>query len=400
MPDAVHHPQANRLRHDAEALAAAAELAERFAAGAAERDRERRLPHAEVAAFYAAGLGAIRVPKAYGGAAVSAITLGEVVARLAAADGSLAQIPQNHTAFLELLSYSLNEAQKQFFFTQALAGASFGNGLAERYGKTTKEISTRLSRDEKGYRLDGQKFYATGALFSRFVPIGAVDEAGRVFRVVMPAGTKGLSIVDDWSGIGQRTTASGTVTLQEARVPDDHVIAVHEFAGQPNLYGAVSQYYQAAIDLGLARGALKETIRFVRESARPWIDSGKETAAEDPLTIAEVGALQYRLHAAEALMERAGEQLDRAAAQLDAKAQAASSIAVAEAKVLTTEIALEAASKLFELGGARAALAKHGFDRYWRDARVHTLHDPVRWKLHAIGNHALNDAALPAHAWI
>ena len=400
MPDAALLLQAHRLRHDAEALAAAAALAERFAAGAAARDRERRLPHEEVAAFYASGLGAISVPKAYGGAAVSAITLGEVVARLAAADGSLAQIPQNHTAFLELLSYSQDEAQKRKFFSLALEGASFGNGLAERYGKTTKEISTKLSRDAEGFRLDGQKFYATGASFSRFVPIGAVDEKGRVFRVVVPAGTPGLSSIDNWSGIGQRTTASGTVTLQEVRVPDDHVIAVHEFAPRPNLYGAVSQFYQAAIDLGLARGALKETMRFVRESARPWIDSGKETAAEDPLTISEIGALQYRLHAAEALLERAGEQLDRAGAQLDAKSQAASSIAVAEAKVLTTEIALEAASKLFELGGARAALAKHGFDRCWRDARVHTLHDPVRWKVHTIGDHALNGAPLPAHAWI
>lgn len=230
--------------------------------------------------------------------------------------------------------------------------------------------------------------------------VGAVDEAGRLYRVIVSAGTPGLDIVDNWSGIGQRTTASGTVTLRAVRVPDDHAVAVHEFISDPNLYGTFSQFYQAAIDLGIARRAFREMLRFVRESARPWIDFGKDTAAEDMLTIGEVGALQYRLHAAEAMMERAGEQLDRAAAALDATGQAASSIAVAEAKVLTTEIALEAASKLFELGGARAALAAHGFDRYWRDARVHTLHDPVRWKVHAIGDHALNGSRLPLHAWI
>jgi SfnB family sulfur acquisition oxidoreductase len=340
------------------------------------------------------------VPKAHGGPAVSAVTLAEVVARLATVDGSLAQIPQNHTAFLELLANAPDAAQREKFFSLALAGASFGNALAERFGKTTKEISTKLSRDAAGYRLDGQKFYATGALFSRFVPIGAVDEAGRPFRVVVSAGTKGLTIIDDWNGMGQRTTASGTVILEEVRVPDDHVIPVHEFAGKPSLYGPVSQLYQAAIDLGIARGALAETVCFVRSSARPWMDSGKETAAEDPLTIAEIGTLHCRLVAAEVLIERAGEQIDRAALQLDAAAQAASSIAVAEAKVLTTQIALDTASKLFELGGTRAALATHGFDRYWRDARTHTLHDPVRWKLYAVGNYALNAALPPAHAWI
>jgi SfnB family sulfur acquisition oxidoreductase len=388
------------IADDAQAIETARALAAVFAQNAAARDATRALPHDEVAAFYRAGLGAVIIPRGYGGAGVSAVTIAEIFTTISAADPSLGQIPQNHTAFLELLRYSTDEAQKRKFFTLALQGASFGNALAERHGKTTKDISTKLSRQGGDYVLNGQKFYATGALFSAYVPIGAVDDEGRVYRVVVPRAAPGLTITDDWNGMGQRTTASGTVTLENVTVPADHVIHVHQFAALPSLYGPMSQIIQAAIDLGIARAAIEETIAFVKTRARPWMDSGKDTAAQDPFIISQIGRLEISLHAAEAMLERAGETIDASRAALDAAAQSRSSIAVAEAKVLTTEIAIEATNKLFELGGTRSAMADLNLDRHWRNARTHTLHDPVRWKFYAVGNYHLNDAPPPKHAWI
>jgi SfnB family sulfur acquisition oxidoreductase len=388
------------IANDHQAIETARGLAASFAENAAARDEARALPYAEVAAFYRAGLGAVIIPRAYGGAGVSAVTIAEIFAIISAADPSLGQIPQNHTAFLELLRYSRDEAQKRKFFGLALQGASFGNALAERHGKTTKDISTRLSRAGEDYVLNGQKFYATGALFSTYVPIGAVDDEGRIHRVIVRRGTLGLTVIDDWNGMGQRTTASGTVTLENVTVPADHVIHVHQFANRPSLYGPVSQLIQAAIDLGIARAAIAETIAFVRTRARPWMDSGKDTAAEDPFIISNIGKLEIDLHAAEAMLDRAGETIDASREALDEAAQTRSSIAVAEAKVLTTEIAIAATNKLFELGGTRSAMADLNLDRHWRNARTHTLHDPVRWKFYAIGNHHLNGAPPPKHAWI
>jgi alkylation response protein AidB-like acyl-CoA dehydrogenase len=218
--------------------------------------------------------------------------------------------------------------------------------------------------------------------------------------VIVPRETPGLTIIDDWSAIGQRTTASGTVTLVDVVVPANHVVKVHEFAGQPSLYGPVSQIIQAAIDLGIARAALAETVRFVKTRARPWMDSGKETAAEDPFIISNIGKLHIELMAAAAMLERAGEVIDEARRGLDEAAQYRASIAVAEAKVLTTEIAIETTNKLFELSGTRSAMADLNLDRHWRNARTHTLHDPVRWKFYAVGNYHLNGAPPPKHAWI
>jgi SfnB family sulfur acquisition oxidoreductase len=391
---------ANLIRDDAHALQTAREIAASFAVEASARDLDRVLPRAQVAAFYRAGLGAILVPKVFGGPGVSAVTLAEVFATIAAADGSLGQIPQNHTAFLELLSYARDEGQKAKFFGLALRGESFGNALAERHGKTTKNIATTLTRRGDDYVLNGQKFYATGALYSSYVPIGAIDEDGRVTRVVVPRDAAGLTVTDDWNGMGQCTTASGTVTLENVVVPPDHVIRVYEFAARPNLYGPTSQIIQAAIDLGLARASVAQTIAFVKTRARPWMDSGKDSAAEDPFIISQVGHLEIALHAAEAMLERAGETIDESRAALDEAAQIRASIAVAEAKVLTTEIAIEASNKLFELGGTRAAMADLNLSRLWRDARTHTLHDPVRWKFYAVGNYYLNGAAPGKHAWI
>jgi alkylation response protein AidB-like acyl-CoA dehydrogenase len=140
-------------------------------------------------------------------------------------------------------------------------------------------------------------------------------------------------------------------------------------------------------------------VRFVRTKSRAWVDSGLEHAWEDPYTIQAVGDLTIRLHAAQALLEKAGFAIDAAVADPNAGTVAYAQIVTAEAKVLSTEIAIAAANKLFELAGTRSTLAEHNLDRHWRNARTHTLHDPVRWKYAIIGNYALNAVNPPLHAW-
>ncbi len=45
--------------------------------------------------------------------------------------------------------------------------------------------------------------------------------------------------------------------------------------------------------------------------------------------------------------------------------------------------------------GARSTLAQLGSDRYWRDVRTLTLHDPVDYKARMIGARALTGAIPP-----
>lgn len=189
--------------------------------------------------------------------------------------------------------------------------------------------------------------------------------------------------------------------LNNVRVDAELIIDNWRLNETPNIQGAVSQLIQAAIDLGIARGAIDDTLSFVRERSRPWIDANVERNSDDPYVIADIGRLKIELHAAQALLHKAGRVLDQvSAAPIDAQAAARASIAVAEAKVLSTELSLLASEKLFELSGSRASLAEFNLDRHWRNARVHTLHDPVRWKYHAIGAYRLNGTLPARHSWI
>jgi len=390
------------ITSDEQALIVASDLAEDFKRDSALRDRERRLPHPELEAFSRSGLWGISVPKEYGGAGVSNVTLAKVIALIAEADASLGQIPQNHFYALEVLRVNGSEPQKQRLYAEVLAGRRFGNALAELGTKTAHDRTTRLSRDSNGpgYRIDGRKFYATGALYAQRIPTSVVDEHGVQQLAFVPADAQGLDVIDDWSGFGQRTTGSGSVQFDNVWVDEADVVPFQSAFERPTPVGPLAQILHAAIDTGIARAAYEDALRFVRTKTRPWIDSGNDKATDDPLTIKSFGHLSIRLHATEALLERAGEFLDKAQTQTNADTVAAASIAVAEVRALSTEISLAAGSTLFELAGSQATLAEHGRGRHWRNARVHTLHDPVRWKYHAVGNYYLNQQNPPLRGTI
>jgi len=392
-------PNARRIASDAEALAVARELAQEFVVEAAERDRNRRLPAKELDRFSGSGLWGITVPKAYGGAGVSFATLAEVIAIISAADPNLGQLPQNHLAALDAIRVTASEEQKRLWFDRVLQGYRLGNAFSEAKSRHVGAFETKLRRDGEAFVVSGEKFYATGALFAHFVHIGAVGEDGNVYLALAPREAPGLTIIDNWSSFGQRTTASGNVLIDNVRVGPEAVIPAYLGAERPSSNGSVSQIIQAAVDAGIARGAVNDTIYFVRNHARPWIDSGQERGYEDVFTIAQIGDLEVRLHAAEALLELAARAIDEIMDNPSEKAVADAAVKVAEAKVLTTEIAILSTNKLHELGGTRSTLSQHHLDRHWRNARTHTLHDPVRWKYFHIGNHLLNGVGPPRHAW-
>ncbi|UKY34790.1 SfnB family sulfur acquisition oxidoreductase [Pantoea dispersa] len=390
---------AHIIRDDAEAIAVAHQLAASFAREAALRDREGILPLKELDAFSQSGLWAMAIPKAWGGAGVSWTTVARVIAIISAADPALGQLPQNHLAGVAHLLEDGSEAQKQVLLSEVLAGLRWGNAFSEKHGRTVADFQTRFRRDGDEVVINGEKFYATGALLAHRIHAVALDEQGRAHLIVLDRDTPGISVINNWSAFGQRTTASGTVLLENVRAPLSRVIPTWQAFERPTAAGPISQIIQAAVDVGIARGTIEDTLQFVRERSRPWIDSGQARAADDHFTLAAVGDLKIRLHAAEALLWQAGAAIDAALTQPDETSVARATVATAEAKVLTTEIALLAGNKLFELAGTRATLQEFNLDRHWRNARTHTLHDPVRWKYYHVGNYYLNGTPPPRHAW-
>lgn len=389
---------AHLIRSDEEAIAVARTLSRRFAQDAALRDREGILPLDEVDAYSQSGLWGITVPRAHGGAEVSYATLAEVIRIVAEGDSSIAQITQNHLALVAHIALDATPAQKEELFSLVLQGLRFGNAFSEKGSKNVAAFETRVRREGDVALVNGQKFYTTGALLAHIVPIVAVDDAGSVWLAFADRDAPGLTVINDWSSFGQRTTASGSIRIENLRVPVGRLVPVAAF-DHPTAAGPISQIIQSAIDAGIAAAAIAETIDFVKNKSRPWIDSGKEKASEDVFTVNAVGDLVLRLHAAQALLERAGKAIDLALAQPGEDTVNQATLATAESKVLTTEVALAATNKLFELAGTRSTLLEHHLDRHWRNARTHTLHDPVRWKTYHIGNYHLNGVNAPRHPW-
>jgi SfnB family sulfur acquisition oxidoreductase len=390
---------AHVIRSDREAIEVANALAKDFAATASERDRNRTKPIAELDAFSQSGLWSINVPKAFGGPEVSYVTLAKVIEIISAADPSIGQIPQNHLGVVAAIRTVSEPQQQQDLFAEILKGVRLGNAFSEFKSKRAADFETTFVDKGNHVVVTGEKFYSTGALFAHLVPIVALDDQGRAWYAIADRSAPGLTVLDDWSSFGQRATFSGTTVIDNVRVPKSHLVPGYKGYDQPTADGAIFQIIQAAVDTGIAKNAIDDTIALVRGKARAWVDSAQERASDDPYTIHAVGDIVLRLHAAQALLEIAGRAVDRAVANPTQGTVAEAQVAVAEAKVLSTEAAIAATNKLFELVGARSTLSDLNLDRHWRNARTHTLHDPVRWKYAILGNYYLNGVNPPLHAW-
>lgn len=399
LPAPLPTQPAHVIHSEEEALQIACDFAAYVATDAQQRDRERILPWREVEHFSQTGLWGITIPREYGGAGVGTEVLAQAVTTIAAADGNFGHIPQNHFYALEVLRVGGSHEQKQFFYQRVLAGERLGNALAEIGHKDFKR-RTQLLRESDGWFVNGQKFYCTGAIYAHWIPTlvtvqGEPNE--RMVLVFVPRTAQGVTITDDWDGFGQRVTGSGSVQFDRVRVEPEWVVPFSASFERPTTIGPFAQIIHAALDAGIGHGALAATLPFIHNHARPWIDANLDSAAQDPLLLQQVGNVHVRLRAADALIARAARLVDAAQRDSTEDSVAQASIAVAQAKALSTSASLLASNKLLELGGSGSTLSEHGLDRFWRNARTHTLHDPVRWKYHAIGNYALNGVKPPRH---
>ncbi|MHA3982335.1 SfnB family sulfur acquisition oxidoreductase [Acinetobacter venetianus] len=393
--------QTQLISNDQQAINAAYQVADFALEERNIRDQQHILPTEQIIQFSQKGLGGIRVPKEYGGAFISNKTLAHVFRILSKADANVGQIPQNQFGLLNFINITGSDAQKQFIYAEILAGKRIANGGPEKNSKDTKAIQTTLSLENGQYLLNGEKFYSTGTSFADWLAIRVLHPDGYTVLAIVDRHATGVEVINDWNGFGQRTTASGTVKLHNVVVDPTLFFDERIIADIPNVRGAYSQLLQVAIDVGIAEAAFDDTLSSIRK-ARPIIDAGVEKASEEHYTLQEVGKLNILLDAAILLLDDAAEYLDELdqLTEISAEQAARASILVAEAKIYANDAALHISEKLLELGGSRASLSQHNLDQHWRNARVHTLHDPVRWKFHAIGDYYLNGAHPARHAWI
>ncbi|NDL65218.1 acyl-CoA dehydrogenase family protein [Acerihabitans arboris] len=409
----VNHDQENGLGsdgHDKDSRDGFIALAEgfrrRFAAGAARRDSQRALPHEEIQALRQSGLLSMRVPREYGGREADLVTFSRVIRLLAAGDPNIAQAIAPQFANLEKLRLYGTPAQQRRYFDLALDGAMMSNAAAEREGVFIGDVATRLVRDNGIWRLRGRKYYSTGSLFSSIILVTAQHEEGGRAAVFVPVDRPGVTVGDDWDGMGQRTTASGTSEFDNVRVDEGEILRIPAYGHRRTHEGGFAQLIHASIDAGIALAALEDACAYGRKQARAPRESGVGGATADPYVLHTVGEMAIIAHGAETLLERGALLLDNAlraewagGAESD-RLLGEASIAVAEAKYATSEAAVRVSEMIYRIGGASATSAALNLDRHWRNARTHTTHDPVAYKARAVGDFYLNGALPPINTKI
>lgn len=368
-----------------------------IAGSAAERDAERRYPTAEYDALRDVGFWRLTVPREYGGLGFGYETLMSAVITVAAADGSLGQLPQNHFNTLERIALAGSGELRARVFGRVADGAVLGNATAEPRERPPGENTTTLRRNGAADCLTGRKVYATGALLGDIIAVQARDdEDGELVTALVDRYAHGVTIVDDWSGFGQRTTASGTAVFDGVEVDE---IDVLRFGSDPRpryRASAQSQLLHCAIDTGIAQGAFEAAVRLAHQ-VHGGRGSGAVEFTDDVLGVSRLGELWITVEGARAIVTHAAQALD-ALTDTDPLDKVLDAFyRVAAAKSISTEAALTVTAALIDIGGASSTRTELRLDRFWRDARTHTVHDAVRWKPYSIGRRLLTGDV--ADAW-
>ncbi|WOC11387.1 acyl-CoA dehydrogenase family protein [Gordonia sp. MP11Mi] len=377
-----------------------------IAKGAVERELGDINPFDQVRAVADSGYGRLRLPVERGGAGSTLRELFAAIIDLAEADPTVAHIYRTHFWLTEDFLAAQGPATDRLL-EHVGDGKVFGNATSERSGRPagSQEFSTTLTRTGDNYRLNGEKFYTTGTLFSDFVSVWAVDDDATPTAVVIPTDRAGVTILDDWDGFGQRRTGSGTTRFTDVIVhPEEIVRRFDRDDRPPSTQGAFVQLYLHAVVAGILRTVVSDAKDLVLARSRNFSHADSLSPSDDPSVQQVVGELASLAFVAEATVLAAADTLDTAAESAvdgvpDAPLANTAAVAVSKTKVVLDDLATRAATVLFEAGGASASSRTKDLDRHWRNIRTITLHNPRRLKAQAVGADILTGQPLPANGY-
>ncbi|MEN3281725.1 MAG: hypothetical protein V7607_2865 [Solirubrobacteraceae bacterium] len=366
--------------------------------GAAERERDFVAPHDAIRLIARSGLGALRVPRSHAGAGASVRELFEVLVRLAEADSNVAQSLRAHFHFVEARLAAADPAERDRWFGEVVRGAIFGNATVERTTREMFGFETTLTPAGDRHILRGTKYYSTGTLYSDWVSVGAVTPDGNVVAAIVPTDRDGVHIEDDWDGMGQRLTASGTSRFEDVVVFDHEVLPspIGKEAAAPR--SAFLQLYLVAVNAGITANVAADAARVARGRTRTFSHGSGDLPSADPLIQQLVGQIASNAFAAQTLVLAAADALD-AATGGDPDALHEASLRTAKAQVIVSQLATRSAEMLFSVGGASATSRTANLDRHWRNARTVASHNPAIYKARAIGDLLINDERLPTNGF-
>lgn len=379
-------------------FAKAVALRERFAEDAVERDKAGGRPAEQLRLLKESGLLNILIPKEHGGGGAPWSTVLKIGREFAKVDGSLGHLYGYHNSALQGAFLRGTPDQAADIYRRSAAGNWFWGNTANSFSKTLIG-----KRDGEGYVLNGFKPFTSGSHIADYLQVAWEDhETGERGFAAVPAAREGIRIEHDWDGIGQRQTGSGRVTYTDVQVHPDEVLDFRLNESRP--YQSVTPFQQQSVLLnvfvGTAQGALLAARDYTASKSRPWLHSGVERHVDDPWVKRVYGDLFIKTQAATLLADDAAAALDEITARgrdLTEEERGRAAIAIASANVFAGNVALEVSNQIFEVMGARSATTANGYDRFWRNVRIHTLHNPAEYKTRNVGTWFLTgDAPAPS----
>ncbi|MGV9797443.1 acyl-CoA dehydrogenase [Mycobacterium sp. NPDC003449] len=347
-------------------------------------------------------LGAVRLAAERGGRGYSTAEFFDFVIALAEADPDLAHILRVHYSVVEELQRVPQRPGSDRWIEVIARGGLIGGVTSEQSTRAVggQTYDTQLLRTDSGLVLRGRKFYSTGAQFSDYLRVSAQGEDGAPVAAVIPADRDGVVHADDWDGIGQRHTGSGTTLLNDVAVHADELFGLGTRVGIDRARGALVQLYLHAVAAGILRALAADAAALVRGRHRTYTFATGASPTTDPQLLQVVGEIDAVAYAATTLVHGAADELSKALGQarvagIDPGLEDRASIAAARVKVAIEEPALRAAGRIFDVGGASSIRATAHLDRHWRNLRTLFSHNPTVYKARVLGDIAVNGAALP-----
>ena len=366
-------------------------LAKEFAKTAAERDALGGTPKYERDQLRQSGLLKLIVPKEYGGLGDTWTKTLKIVREFAKVDSSIAHLFSYHHLGVVAPHLFGTLEQKERYYLETVKNDWF---WCNAFNPLDRRVT--LTPEGQKFRLNGTKSFCSGSKDSDLIPISAVQESeSKLAVVIVLTDREGVIVNDDWDNMGQRQTDSGSITFNNVLVEADEILGPPGPFASPfgTLRSCLTQITFTNIYLGIAQGAFAAAREYTTTTTKAWLTSGVESATQEPYTLQHYGDMWTNLSAVESLTDRATDLVQEAwqlQEALTPEKRGECAVAIATAKILATRVGLDITSRIFEVMGARSTAAKYRFDRYWRNMRTFTLHDPVDYKVRDVGNWALN----------
>jgi short-chain 2-methylacyl-CoA dehydrogenase len=314
------------------------------------------------------GLMGIEIPESLGGAGGSLLMTVLAVEELSAVDASVAIFVdvQNTLVNTLLRKWASDDLRRRYLprLATSLLGAY---ALSEpESGSDAFGLQARATRQGDAWLLEGRKLWITnGAEAGLFIVFANTDFAKGykgITAFAVERGFKGLSVGKKEDKLGIRASSTCELILDGCRVPGANVV------------GEVGVGYKVAIEtlntgrigigaqmIGIARGALTATIKYVKERHQ----FGKP--------IADFQAVQFQLAQAATEFEAARLMVYNAARLEDAGEPY--TMQAAMAKLFSSQVAERVTSLAVELFGGYGYTKEYPVEKFYRDAKIGTIYE-------------------------